>query len=99
MVHHHRVMLETQALGSRKPKAGDATTSLETRPRIVRIERNVTNGRSPNIAMSALTFSGRLAIDTLIAWKQKPHAMAADLFGVKPDPWHGWCDLDRRDRR
>ena len=40
-----------------------------------------------------------LSLDTLIAWKQKPYAMAADLFGVKPDPWHGSCDLDRRDRR
>ena len=40
-----------------------------------------------------------LSLDTLIAWKRKPHAMVADLFGVKPDPWHGSCDLDRRDRR
>src|SRR5271165_6896896 len=28
-----------------------------------------------------------LSLDTLIAWKQKPHAMVEDLFGVKPDPW------------
>ena len=28
-----------------------------------------------------------LSIDTLIAWKRKPHAMVEDLFGVKTDPW------------
>jgi hypothetical protein len=28
-----------------------------------------------------------LSLDTLIAWKRKPHAMVEDLFGVKPDPW------------
>ena len=39
-----------------------------------------------------------LSLGTLIAWKRKPHAMVADLFGVKPDPWHGSRDLDRRDR-
>ena len=27
-----------------------------------------------------------LSIDTLITWKQKPHAMVEDLFGVRPDP-------------
>src|SRR5271157_5599483 len=27
-----------------------------------------------------------LSLDTLIAWKQKPHAMVEDLFGIKPDP-------------
>jgi phage terminase large subunit len=27
------------------------------------------------------------SLDTLIAWKRKPHAMVEDLFGVKPDPW------------
>ena len=26
-----------------------------------------------------------LSLDTLIAWKRKPHAMVEDLFGVKPD--------------
>jgi hypothetical protein len=28
-----------------------------------------------------------LSLDTLIAWKLKPHAMGEDLFGVKLDPW------------
>src|SRR5271166_6446341 len=28
-----------------------------------------------------------LSLDTLVAWKRKPHAMVEDLFGVKPDPW------------
>ena len=27
-----------------------------------------------------------LSLDTLIGWKQKPHAMVEDLFGVTPDP-------------
>jgi phage terminase large subunit len=27
------------------------------------------------------------SLDTLIAWKRKPHAMVEDLFGAKPDPW------------
>jgi hypothetical protein len=40
-----------------------------------------------------------LSLDTLIACGCRFHAMVADLFGVKPDPWHGSCDLDRRDRR
>ena len=26
-----------------------------------------------------------LSLDTLIAWKRKPHAMVAGLFGVKPE--------------
>jgi hypothetical protein len=28
-----------------------------------------------------------LSLDTLIAWKRKPHAMVEDLFAVRPDPW------------
>jgi hypothetical protein len=28
-----------------------------------------------------------LSLDTLIGWKRKPHAIAEDLLGVKPDPW------------
>jgi hypothetical protein len=26
-----------------------------------------------------------LSLDTPIAWKRKPHAMVADLFGAKPE--------------
>jgi hypothetical protein len=28
-----------------------------------------------------------LSLETLIAWKRKPHATVEDLFGVKRTPW------------